>query len=257
MGRPGIAALAIILVLAATVPPVSAQRSPLDLAPPVELRSIPSEAMIPALQVGDRVLVDKAAYSLVRFPNRGDVVIFQHPHSDRVMIKRVIGLPGDTVQMKAGRLHLNGKLIERTHTRRVIYIADGGALVTAEEYSEQLPGEARAHLIHEWSEHAMLDQTPVFKVPPGNFFMMGDNRDNSEDSRAPSGHRELAKQFPNGWNAPVILGDPQDDAMGFVPIQNIMGRALSVAYTLHVCNLTEADKAGGIECPASRVGKPL
>src|ERR1700754_3542315 len=104
-----------------------------------ELRSIPSESMVPALQVGDRVAVAKFTYGYninsipfsvgtmifgnnpkkpdegfwVRTPKHGDVIVFQHPHNPRVMIKRVIGLPGDTVQVAQGRLYLNGQMIER------------------------------------------------------------------------------------------------------------------------------------------------
>jgi signal peptidase I len=249
-----------------------------------ELRSIPSESMVPALQVGDRVAVAKFTYGYninsipfsvgtmifgnnkdkpdegiwVRNPKRGDVVVFQHPNNPRVMIKRVVGLPGDTVQVREGRLYLNGEMIERTRVRETRYIPDDStnpsAPVTATEYREQLPGEKQAHLIHEFSDTEALDQTPIFKVPPGRLFMMGDNRDNSEDSRAPSGHRSMAAQFPEAWpyRGTNLGADPKDDAIGFVPLDHLIGRAETVLFTLHGCK-----RAPETECPEPRLWKGL
>jgi len=126
-----------------------------------ELRSIPSESMVPALQVGDRVAVAKFAYGYNRNsipfglglmvigddpknpeerimgsnPHRGDVIVFQHPHSDRVMIKRLVGLPGDTIQVKGGKLFLNGTEVQRDKVRTTTYIPDDNSrLTTATEY---------------------------------------------------------------------------------------------------------------------------
>src|SRR5262249_23106275 len=113
-----------------------------------ELRSIPSESMVPALQVGDRVAVAKFAYGYnrnsvpfglgrfligddpqtadeglwVRPPKRGDVVVFQHPHQSRVMIKRVVGLPGDAIEMREGRLFINDQEVQREEVRRTTYV---------------------------------------------------------------------------------------------------------------------------------------
>jgi signal peptidase I len=250
-----------------------------------ELRSIPSESMVPALQVHDRVVVAKFTYGYninsipfsigtmifgnknqkpdegiwVRTPRRGDVVVFQHPRNPRVMIKRVIGVPGDRVQVKGGKLFLNGEEVARTFIRQTKYVPDGPAgpftaVQTAYEYREQLPGEDGSHLIHEFSDTGDLDETPIFTVPAGNVFMMGDNRDNSEDSRAPSGHRSMAAQFPEAWpRRGTNLGQPSsEDAIGFVPIDHLIGRAETVLFTFHFCK-----QAPETECPAGRMWKGL
>ena len=250
-----------------------------------ELRSIPSESMVPALQVGDRVAVAKFAYGYNRnsipfglgtlvigdnkdnpnenlfgsTPKRGDVIVFQHPHSDRVMIKRLIGLPGDRVEVKGGKLMLNGAEVLREKIRTTTYVPDdSNRLVTATEYRQTIPtgeGEGtKSFLIHEFSDTGDLDETPVFTVPAGHVFMMGDNRDNSEDSRAPSGHRSMAAAFPEAWPyRPTNLpADTRDDAVGFVPFDYLIGRAETVLFTLHGCKQAE-----GAECPEGRLWKGL
>jgi signal peptidase I len=268
-----------------------------------ELRSIPSESMVPALQVGDRVAVAKFAYGYNRnsipfgvgmlvigdktcpeaanaeqakecvdgermfasLPKRGDVIVFQHPHQpDRVMIKRLIGLPGDTVQVKEGKLYLNGTEVPREKVRVTTYIpADNSRLQSATEYRQTIPtGEGdktKSFLIHEWSDSEQLDDTPLFKVPPGHVFMMGDNRDNSEDSRAPSGHRRMATQFPEAWPRRITMGlpdDPAQTAVGFVPMDYLIGRAETVLFT--VKDFPFGCKAApGAECPEGTLWKGL
>ncbi|HOY77680.1 MAG TPA: signal peptidase I [Hyphomonadaceae bacterium] len=250
-----------------------------------ELRSIPSESMVPALQVGDRVAVAKFAYGYNRnsipfgigtlfigdnkdnpnesvfasTPKRGDVIVFQHPHSDRVMIKRLIGLPGDRVEVKGGKLFLNGSEVPREKVRTTSYVPDdSNRLMTATEYRQTIPtGEGdhtKSFLIHEFSDNGDLDETPVFTVPAGHVFMMGDNRDNSEDSRAPSGHRSMAAAFPQAWpyRSTSLPTDTRDDAIGFVPFDYLIGRAETVLFTLHGCK-----QAPGAECPEGRLWKGL
>lgn len=176
--------------------------------------NIPSGSMIPTLLVGDYLFVSKYSYGYSRHslplslplfkgrifadaPVRGDVAVFKWPRDNSTdYIKRIIGLPGDRVQLKAGVLHINGapvKLVKVGTTRRMI-----GSTVIGEatEYIETLPG-GKSHRIYQESTKGRYNNSEEFVVPKGQFFAMGDNRDNSQDSRA--------------W--------------GFVPAENLVGRA--------------------------------
>ncbi|HEY3916773.1 MAG TPA: signal peptidase I [Stellaceae bacterium] len=196
--------------------------------------SIPSASMVPTLLVGDYLFVSKFSYGYSRYslpmglplfsgriffhePQRGDVIVFKLPCSfpqldpasaaiyrDRCdpttdFIKRVIGLPGDRIQMKDGILNINGQPVKRDRLDPYFYTEDGRT-TTFTQYTETLPNGYK-HRIIELSDDQPLDNTAEFTVPPGTYFMMGDNRDDSADSRdATSG-------------------------VGFVPAANLVGRA--------------------------------
>lgn len=178
---------------------------------------IPSGAMQPTLIVGDYVIVSKGAYGYSRYsaapfeslfpsgrlwpkpPQRGDLVVFRPvPEPDRDFIKRIIGMPGDRVQMIGGVLHINGVAAARER-RGVARFADEPGQPTAPAYRETLPNGVSYVIIERAGDEGALDDTPEFIVPPDHYFLMGDNRDNSADSRVP-------------------------EVVGFVPSENLVGR---------------------------------
>ena len=166
--------------------------------------NIPSGSMIPSLLVGDYLFVTKYSYGYSRYsfpfglapidgrlfagdstPQRGQVAVFRLPSDTSVdYIKRVIGVPGDRVQVRQGVLHINGERVERRLVGNGKQAASRGGQVT-NLYQETLPGGV-THLIQEISDRQTFDNTPEYVVPPGHYFMMGDNRDNSRDSRSSS-----------------------------------------------------------------------
>jgi signal peptidase I len=187
--------------------------------------SIPSKSMVPTLLVGDYLIVTKYSYGYSRYslpfslplfegrlqeskPTRGDVVVFKLPRDNRTdYIKRVIGLPGDEIQVKKGILYVNGKSVTRAKLPDYVDDDGRGGENKFNQFRETLPDPQKNHLILEKSDDERLDNTPAYKVPEGHYFMMGDNRDNSMDSRVES-------------------------MVGFVPAENLIGKAQYVFFSV-------------------------
>jgi signal peptidase I len=206
---------------------------------------IPSESMVPHLEVGDRVVVSKFAYGYSRFslplnigfllprsqhrlfeslPRRGDVVVFIHPRTGIVMIKRAVGLPGDTIEVRGGALWINGAAAVTTEPELFMRERYQEGREWARRSEETLP-DGYTHAIHDLAPDMQLDEFGPFVVPEGNVFFMGDNRDNSLDSR---------------W-----------DGMGPVPVENLIGRA-EIVYATRSCGRDRT-----VSCPMDRWMKPL
>ena len=156
----------------------------------VEPFKIPSGSMMPTLVAGDFIAVNKFSYG-VRFPvintvlipnsmpERGDVVVFHYPRDTSIdYIKRVVGLPGDIIKYENKKLFINDKLVSHVFEKNYEYIMNDNFRVTAKEFSENL-GEVK----HSILIHNVEGESGSLVVPKGNYFVMGDNRDNSSDSR--------------------------------------------------------------------------
>ncbi|MEK9831599.1 MAG: signal peptidase I [Alphaproteobacteria bacterium] len=183
--------------------------------------NIPSGSMIPTLLIGDYLFVSKFSYGYSRYsfplgigffngrilgsaPERGDVAVFRHPPTNREdFIKRIVGMPGDRIQMISGRLHINGEAVARRRIEDHLSRDALGQVRRVPQYEETLPN-GRTYVIREgFGDRGPADNTREFVVPSGNYFAMGDNRDDSNDSR--------------GW--------------GFVPADNLIGRAEILFYS--------------------------
>lgn len=180
--------------------------------------NIPSGSMIPTLLIGDYLFVSKYSYGYSRHsmpyslwpsggrifgraPERGDVVVFKKPPEGKVdYIKRVVGLPGDRIQVIGGILHINGEAVKRERIEDFVAHDSESNYFKANQYIETLPGGRQHRIIEFYGDNGPADNTQEYHVPPGHYFMMGDNRDNSADSR--------------------YLGD-----VGYVPEENLVGRA--------------------------------
>ncbi len=196
--------------------------------------NIPSGSLIPTLHVGDYIFVSKYSYGYSRYsfpidmsflkgrywaaePKRGDIIVFRLPKDPSVdYIKRLIGLPNDRIQMKSGVLYINGNPVHRERTGTYKYLQidkrDNGSIIgerviSAEEYRETNPEGLSYTVIEANGDRGANDNTEEFRVPAGHYFMMGDNRDNSQDSRVMS-------------------------EVGFVPAENLVGRAEIVFFSV-------------------------
>jgi signal peptidase I len=157
----------------------------------VEPFRIPSGSMMPTLLVGDFILVNKFKYGIrlpvinkkiidIDKPKRGDIVVFRYPRDPRVdYIKRLIGLPGDQIIYRNKQLYVNGKYVPRTYTARYQGVGGGKNMTGAQEFIEDLTG-VKHHILRVERQPGVNRN---YIVPPGHYFMMGDNRDNSNDSR--------------------------------------------------------------------------
>lgn len=185
--------------------------------------NIPSSSMVPTLLVGDYLFVSKFSYGYSRFslpfslpvipgrifftpPERGDVAVFKLPRDNQTdYIKRIIGLPGDRIQVRDGILYINAEPMKRERIGEYVEVKSYGGVLRYTEYLETLPNGV-SYRILDLSPHGSLDNTLVYTVPPGHYFAMGDNRDNSLDSR--------------------VL-----DGVGFIPAKNLIGRAEFIFFS--------------------------
>lgn len=180
--------------------------------------SIPSGSMMPTLLVGDYLFVTKWSYGFSRYsfplspdlfegrilasdPELGDVVVFRKPNEPEVdYIKRLVGMPGDTVQMQGGVLYLNGTAVPKEPVDD--FVGSDGA--TIPQFRETLPN-GESYLTLDITPNSAGDNTRQFVVPEGHYFMMGDNRDNSADSRFD---------------------------VGYVPFENLVGKAQVIFFSI-------------------------
>jgi len=186
--------------------------------------NIPSGSMKDTLLIGDYLFVSKYSYGYSRFsfpfglapfsgrffasePERGDVAVFKLPTDTSTdYIKRVIGLPGDTIQVIKGIVHINGEPVKRERIDDYIEQSPSGAVRRVPRFRETLPNGVSYDTL-DITPNGMLDNTREYKVPEGHFFMMGDNRDNSVDSR--------------------VL-----NKVGYVPFENFIGRAEILFFSI-------------------------
>lgn len=146
---------------------------------------IPSASMEPTLAVGDYFFVSKSAYRS-ELPRRGDLVVFYDPDGKTPFVKRIVGLPGDHVQTRKGRLFINDAVTQQRKIEDWIETCDRSVPCHVAQYVETLPG-GRSYRVLDRVQDGALDNTLAFTVPADDYFVLGDNRDNSDDSRGDRG----------------------------------------------------------------------
>ncbi|MGL4812049.1 MAG: signal peptidase I [Beijerinckiaceae bacterium] len=187
--------------------------------------NIPSGSLIPTLLVGDYVFVSKYTYGYSKHsmpfspplfngriwgsePKRGDIAVFKLPQDNETdYIKRVIGLPGDRIQVIDGLLHINGQPVKKERVKDFATSDSFGRAAMAPQYKETLPEGVSYNVIEREGDRGYWDNTRVYTVPAGHYFMMGDNRDNSTDSR-------------------------DQQSVGFVPYENFVGRGELIFFSV-------------------------
>ena len=185
--------------------------------------NIPSASMVETLLVGDYLFVSKFSYGYSRYsffgilpvsgrilaskPERGDVAVFKLPRDNSTdYIKRVIGLPGDQIQVKEGVVYINDVPVQREQISDYVDTGPNGREFRARRFRETLPNGVSYDVL-DTEDNGMFDNTGVYTVPPDHYFMMGDNRDNSTDSRA-------------------------QNFVGYVPFENFVGRAEIIFFSI-------------------------
>jgi signal peptidase I len=185
--------------------------------------SIPTASMQSTLMIGDYFVASKFEWGLGKYsfplplpingrilafsqPQQGDVAVFHNEPTSEDYIKRIIGMPGDHIQMKLGRLYINGTLVPREQVGTGVDRDSGGQSIPVILYKETLP-DGVVHTVQEIDDEQPLDDTAEYTVPPGHYFMMGDNRDRSADSRVLS-------------------------QVGYVPLGNLIGKAQARFFSI-------------------------
>lgn len=200
--------------------------------------NIPSGSLIPTLLVGDYLFVSKYAYGYSKHsfpfspplfsgrvlgsdPKRGDIIVFKLPADNETdYIKRLVGLPGDRIQMIDGVLHINGKAVKKERVGD--YLVNDGFTrpQPVPMYRETNPEGVSYNVIEASGDSSIFDNTREYVVPPNHYFMMGDNRDNSLDSR-----------------------DMSSGGVGYVPYENLVGRGEIIFFSFDYGRVLRYDSA--------------